>query len=195
MIVDIIKDLIEFKPELKQRLWIDPCAANGNWERAIRTFGIDCVSFDLEPLNESVIKRNFLTDENELLKDAFIIGNPPYSLVSEFINRSFEFSDCCYFLGGSSRLTGKISDRISLLHMFNNFEGNQKDRRSKIAFDDTLGKKVCVWTCGALIEKEGKFNRFESFLTRTNNSFRVGVQKYIKENDRIKVIERGINGL
>ena len=54
VIEKIVDDIIERRPDIKTKLWTDPCAADGRWEEVIKSRGIRCKSFDIEPLNESV---------------------------------------------------------------------------------------------------------------------------------------------
>ena len=72
-----------------------------------------------------------------------------------------------------------------LLHRFEGAEGNQKDVRSKIAFIDTNDKKVNVWCCGAIFDK----NKHEKFIRGKElkeGYFRTSVQCFCKEDDRVK---------
>ena len=55
-IIKIVKDILEYDPSLKNRLWIDPCAADGIWEKSTKDLGINWKSYDIEPLDNIVEK-------------------------------------------------------------------------------------------------------------------------------------------
>lgn len=155
VIHDIVDSLLEEYPSLRDKHWIDPCAGDGRWEHVIvNEFGLECKSYDIQPLAKNVIQEDFLTSVHSG-DDLFFIGNPPFSLLKRFINRALSMAESCYFLGGSQLITGSLSDKVALLHRFYGAEGNQKDNRSKVNFIDTNGKKVPVWCCGALFDGGG----------------------------------------
>lgn len=182
VIEKIVSNIIKNKPELKNKLWIDPCAADGRWEKIIKQFGIKCKSFDIEPLNDTVEKQNFYNYVPD--EDVFIIGNPPFSELQKFVDKALSITDSCYFLGGSQIITGKLSNKVSLLHRFEGVEGNQKDKRSKINFIDTNGKNVYVWCCGALFNRELN-NNFIRYKELKENCFRTSVQCYCEIDERV----------
>lgn len=134
-------------------------------------------------MKKGIKEQNFL-ELTEVPENSFILGNPPYSLVKEFINKSLELTDVCYFLGGSMKLTGALSERCKLLHRFEGAEGNQSDFRSKATFKDTNDKNVIVWTCGALCDRADHpvFNRPKE---KVDGSFRVGIYNYCIEDSRV----------
>lgn len=187
VIEQIVSSLIKERPELKERIWIDPCAGDGRWEEVIKKYGIDCLSYDIEPMSVNVYKSDFLNTYYKSNTKLFFIGNPPFSLLKEFVNHSLDITDCCYFLGGSQIITGTLANKVDLLHRFEGYEGNQKDKRSKISFIDSNGKNVIVWCCGALFtnKEHNKFNRDE---TQTENSFRVGVKSYCNSDERVIIL-------
>lgn len=183
MIEKIVVSILENRPSLKDKKWIDPCAADGRWQEVIEKYGITCESYDLEPINNNVKQQDFLTSsftEDNL----FFIGNPPFSLLKQFINKSLEMADSCYYLGGSQIITGTLSTKVDLLHRFEGCEGNQKDKRSKIGFKDTLNNDVYVWCCGAIFDKnEHKpFIRNDGFV---DGWFRTSIQSFCKEDERV----------
>jgi hypothetical protein len=187
LIDQIISSLLENVPELKDKVWIDPCAADGIWLERAKLKGIkSCLNYDLKPLKSDVKEQDFLQLES-VPENSFIIGNPPYSLVKEFIDKALELTDICYFLGGSMKLTGAQSSKCKLLHRFEGAEGNQIDLRSKAIFVDTNDKKVIVWTCGTLCDKE-KHPTFIRHKERVDSSFRVGIYNYCSFDKRIYII-------
>lgn len=183
IIEKIVDNIIEKRPDLKSKLWIDPCAADGRWEEVIKSRGIRCKSFDIEPLVDNVEYCDFYEME-KFDEEIFIIGNPPFSELKKFVNKALELTNECYFLGGSQLITGGLSDKVSLLHRFEGSEGNQKDLRSKITFIDTNDKKVIVWCCGAIFDAGGheKFNRGKELK---DGYFRTSVQCFCQEDDRV----------
>ncbi len=184
----IIDSLLKNFPELKEKVWIDPCAADGIWLERAKLKGIKtCLNYDLKPIKKGVKKQDFLKLKS-VPENSFIVGNPPYSLVKEFIEKALELTDICYFLGGSMKLTGALSSKCKLLHRFEGAEGNQVDLRSKGTFVDTNGKKVIVWTCGALCDNKNHplFVRHKEIV---ENSFRVGIYNYCSFDKRIHIIK------
>ena len=185
----IVSSLLILKPFLKDYTWVDPCAGDGRWAKVIRNnFGIDCISFDIEPLTKDVGKMDFLDCQLPMDKKYFFIGNPPYSLLKVFVAKSLSITDYCYFLGGSQIITGTLSDKIELLHRFEGAEGNQKDKRTKLSFIDTSNKNVLVWTCGGLFSN--KANRFfQQSESLNESSFSVSVKRYCIEDNRVYTIK------
>ncbi len=185
IIEQIVDNLIDKVPTLKDMIWVDPCAADGRWEQIITLRGIKCLSYDIEPLARHVKQQDFLqVPSTKYDKNKFYIGNPPFSLLKQFINKSLELADVCYYLGGSAIITGTLSDKVELLHRFSGAEGNQKDNRSKILFEDTLGSMLPVWCCGALFTKEEhvKFNRVDHTQEGT---FAVSPKTHTLIDDRV----------
>lgn len=185
VIKEIVSSLIETYPTLKNKVWVDPCSADGRWGKVINTFDIECINYDITPMSSNVIKQDFLLAD--IGKDKFYIGNPPFTLVNKFVKKALSNTDMCYFLGGSCLLTGKLATHVKLLHRFEGYEGNQKDKRSKIIFNDTLGNKVLVWCCGALftndIQKEFTRNKIYE-----GDCFAVSPKLYCVEDERVKVL-------
>ena len=81
-------------------LILEPSAGNGNIIQALRNRGYknfikavelrDDETIELMKKADEVSICNFLTDFDATCKYDVIIGNPPYSLAQEFINKSFE---------------------------------------------------------------------------------------------------------
>ena len=157
IIFRIVDNLLSECPELRQKHWIDPCAGDGRWENILRMFDINCESFDIKPLAPDVYTQDFLT--SDFKGDCFFIGNPPFSMLKQFVDKALSMAESCYFLGGSQIITGTLSDKVALLHRFTGAEGKQSDERSKVLFEDSNGCQVPVWCCGALFEN-GKHTGF-----------------------------------
>lgn len=77
---------------------IEPSAGNGSFSK--RIYG--CMAFDIEPLDESIIKADFLSLNIERNVRTLVIGNPPFgrqsSLAIKFINKSALFADTIAFI-------------------------------------------------------------------------------------------------
>lgn len=181
----IVNDLIEYDKTLLNRTWVDVCAGDGRWEDVIRSKGIKCLSYDIEPLNDKVKKQDFF--KMGKMENIFIIGNPPFSLLKPFVYKALILTDMCYFLGGSQVITGRMSIKVKMLHRFVGYEGNQKDNRSKLSFIDTRNKELLIWCCGGLFVNHLYTNLLhkKKFI---DNSFRVSVQNYCILEERIREI-------
>lgn len=191
LIERIVEDLLIYNPMLREYRWVDPCAGDGRWATVIKSKGINCDSYDIKPLNSSVQQLDFLMFKN-FAPNLFFIGNPPFSLSKVFINNAINNNCPCYFLGGSMALTGDISRHATLIHRFTGAEGNQTDKRSKAIFEDTLGKNVIIWCCGGLYIPSSclPLERYDNF---NNNTFRVAIKKFCKEDIRVRKIDASNN--
>ena len=187
LIRKIVADLLDFDKTLLNFDWVDPCAGDGRWESVISEFGIPCKSYDISPLSENVSKRDFLQKE-PLEGNIFYIGNPPFSIISDFVYESLSQGRSCYFLGGSQILTGGLSKYARMIHRFEGFEGNQTDRRSKAIFEDTLGNDILVWCCGGLFDTERKMG-LRRHKSQKENSFRTSIKCWCEDSKRIRVIK------
>lgn len=90
----IIKTALNDHPELRGLRWVEPSAGSGNFVKAAKLNGIDNVeAYDIHPLGDNIIKRDFLNEDTDLT-GTFVFGNPPYGninrLALDFIDRSFE---------------------------------------------------------------------------------------------------------
>lgn len=188
MIDAIVSNLLVEKPFLKNMIWVDPCAGDGRWAEVIKNYGIDCISFDIKPLNDKVFQGDFFTTPYRQNEKYFFIGNPPFSMVKQFVNKALSITNYCYFLGGSQLLTGTLSSKVCLLHRFEGYEGNQKDKRSKAIYTDTNGKNILIWSCGALFTNNDLLVKMEQSDTFTDNSFRVSIKNYCKADGRVQII-------
>lgn len=185
LIYAIVSDLLKVHPYLKTYSWIDPCSGDGRWADVIKEFGIYCDSYDIFPLSNTVKQKNFLDSYEQ---NKFYIGNPPFSSVKKFVNHALSNNNICYFLGGSQLITGSLSTKAKLIHRFEGFEGNQRDKRSKVSFIDTLGNEVLVWCCGGLFD-----NNLYNTLCRSKeikpNYFRTSTQCLCEITPRIREIK------
>lgn len=185
----IVDSILLHRPELSERTWIDPCAGDGRWGDVIRDRGVKCIDFDLHPLRDGIVEQDFTTatfDDGNL----FFVGNPPFSMVGKFVERSLLFTDSCYFLGGGRMIANTLGSKVSLLHRFEGFEGNQRDGRSKAWFHDTNGKDVIIWCCGAIFDGNAH-SPFHISREMDGNSFAVGVHCFCEEDERVVAITKG----
>lgn len=188
----VVSNLLFDHPELYDKVWIDPCAGDNRWVEEISKHGIKAYGYDIVPLDPYVAKQDFFEFTTPLRSDeVFFIGNPPFTLVKEFVWKALHLAQQSYFLGGSAVVCGTLSTRVATLHRFVGEEGNQKDKRSKIKFEDSNGNDVCVWCCGGLFEYPSHKN-FELIDTLTDNSFAISAKKYCVADNRVVAIKRGV---
>lgn len=200
-IYKIIQDLVEKIPRLLDYQWIDPCAGDGRWARVAEEFGIKIKSYDIYPAADFVEKADFLNYnwselEQNSEKPLFFIGNPPFSKLKDFVTQALSYVDFCYFLGGPQILTGSLSDKVLILHRFEGYEGNQKDRRSKLVFTDSNGNDVKVWASGALMGKSFIDGPHRFVIVNKGipeQTFKIYPHKYAVEDFRVRVIKKDEN--
>lgn len=189
IILKIVNSLLNNYPNLRNKTWIDPCAADGRWGNIIKqNFNINCESYDINPLSNNVKQLDFL-NSNFNGENLFFIGNPPYSLTNKFVEKALLFSNYCYFLGTGMNMN-KLGNKILLLHRFEGFEGNQSDLRSKCKFITTNNEDLTVWTCGALFNSEINNNKFIVNKNKNGHNFAVGVYNFFDIDERVKIIKQ-----
>ena len=71
-----------------------------------------------------------------------------------------------------------------MLQRFEGYEGNQKDKRSKISFKSTNNEDILVYCCGAIFNKNLDNPKFED-----GEDFRVSIMSKKKEKERVRVIK------
>lgn len=83
---------------------IEPSAGNGAFSKKIK----NCLAYDIEPEDESIIKADFLTLDLKYEPHTLIIGNPPFgdrfNLGIKFFKKSVEISDYIGFILPISQL-------------------------------------------------------------------------------------------
>lgn len=95
----------------KEMVFLEPSAGSGSFISSIKKSSFynnhKILSFDIDPKEKSIIKRDFLeienSDLNNISKDKIItIGNPPFGkrskLAISFFNKAAEFSDTICFI-------------------------------------------------------------------------------------------------
>lgn len=83
---------------------IEPSAGNGVFSKKIK----NCIAYDIEPDDESVIKQDFLELEIEYKKGRLFIGNPPFgarnTLAVQFYKKCIQLGDYIAFILPISQL-------------------------------------------------------------------------------------------
>jgi len=133
---------------LDRKQCFDPCAFDGRW------LGEEGLSSDILPMSNFVSKQNFL--ELDALPDNIkhIVGNIPFSITKDFVEKSFELRGDAYFLVNGDTIMNHYNGHIKKLWIINGIEGNQKDYRSRCEFDTVILKKSALWCCIVHITKE-----------------------------------------
>lgn len=87
---------------------IEPSAGNGSFSNQM-----DCISYDLYPDNDLIIKQDFTKLEVSYKQGRLIIGNPPYgrclNLAQKFYKKSVEIGDYISFVLPISQLNNSQS--------------------------------------------------------------------------------------
>jgi len=135
---------------LDKRMCLDPCACDGRW---LEGHGL---SMDILPMRENVIKQDFLTYEKAALPDNIktIVGNLPFSLLDDFVNKALQLTGDCYFLVNGDTILKHFPNNIEHIYIFSGLEGNQKDNRSRCEFDVPFLIKSALWCCIVHITRE-----------------------------------------
>lgn len=122
---------------------LDPCACDGRWLKG------QGYSIDIIPMDKAVHKHDFLTLTKEEIPSNIktIVGNVPFSLTKEFVNKAFELYDDCYFLVSGDTIFNYFPDNIEHIYIFSGLEGNQADNRSRCQFDVPFLFKSDLWCC------------------------------------------------
>lgn len=129
---------------------MDPCASDGRWLNG------KGYSIDILPMKSHVEKKDFLSlTKNDLPTNVkTIVGNLPFSLLDEFVNKSLELVDDCYFLVNGDTILKHFPNNIKHIYIFSGLEGDQKDNRSRCEFDVPFLIKSALWCCIVHITKE-----------------------------------------
>lgn len=136
--------------QLNKEECMDPCASDGRW---LDGKGL---SIDIMPMCKDVIKKDFLSfNKTELPQNIkTIVGNLPFSLLDEFVEKSFELVDDCYFLVNGDTIFKHFPNNIEHIYFFSGLEGEQKDNRSRCEFDVPFLIKSALWCCIVHITKK-----------------------------------------
>lgn len=146
--LSIIDDFFKLT-KLNKADGLDPCASDGRW------LGGEGKSIDIIPTAAHVEQKDFLTlTKKDIPGVKYIVGNLPFSLLDEFVEKSLELVDQCYFLVNGDTIMRHFPDNIKHIYIFSGLEGNQKDNRSRAEFDVPFLIKSALWTCIVHITRE-----------------------------------------
>ena len=124
---EIIAHLIESRPLLVKRPWIEPAGGTGNFISAARQHGVaNILSYDIEPHHSDVLKGNFL-EQALPITGAVSVGNPPFgrnnALSVPFFNHCAKFSDFICFIVPKSWRKWSVTNRLALdFHLVDDYE-------------------------------------------------------------------------
>lgn len=129
---------------------LDPCASDGRWLNG------KGMSIDILPMSKKVTQMDFLTLDKKILPKSIkhVVGNIPFSLLDEFVLKSLELVDDCYFLVNGDTIFKHFPKNIEHIWIFSGLEGNQKDNRSRCEFDVPFLIKSALWCCIVHITKQ-----------------------------------------
>lgn len=146
---DVIDKFFEISGLDRSKCW-DPCASDDRWLRG------QGYATDILPMKKNVVKKDFLTTTSADLPEGIttIVGNLPFSLLDEFVNKSLELTGDCYFLVNGDTVLQHFPNNIEHIYIFSGLEGNQKDNRSRCEFDVPYLLKSQLWCCIVHITKE-----------------------------------------
>ena len=133
---------------LDKKECFDPCACDGRWLNG------NGLSSDILPMNDFVVEQDFLQMKELPENIKHIVGNIPFSLTKEFVERAFELRGEAYFLVNGDAIMKHYNGHIKKLWIINGIEGNQKDYRSRCEFDTIVLKKSALWCCIVHLTKE-----------------------------------------
>lgn len=165
--------------KLNKNKCFDPCASDGRW--------LDNVGYssDILPMNNKVEEKDFLIFEKMPNNTKYIVGNIPFSLTKEFVEKAFELIGEAYFLVNGDTIMNYYNGHINKIWIINGVEGNQKDYRSKCEFETIVLKKSGLWCCIVHLTKE-KQEKFIIEKDISNEEKRDGYHIALGRNTYIK---------
>lgn len=112
----VLERLVEPRPGLTTRTWIEPAGGNGTFVDAARRIGVrQVLSFDIEPHHPDVSLGNFL-DQSLDLTGAVAVGNPPFgrnnALSVPFFNACATVCDVICFIVPRSWRKWSVTNRL-----------------------------------------------------------------------------------
>lgn len=145
----VIEDFFTLS-KINRKHCLDPCASDGRW------LGNEGKSIDILPMVDFVEQKDFLTLTKDDIPDniKYIVGNLPFSLLDDFVYKSLELVDECFFLVNGDTIFKHFPNNIKHIYIFSGLEGNQKDNRSRCEFDVPFLIKSALWCCIVHITKE-----------------------------------------
>jgi len=155
---------------------IEPSAGNGAFSKKLKK----CISYDIEPKADFIIKQDYLNLDIPYKKGRLIIGNPPYgsrlNLAISFCNKSFE-----------------ISDYVAFILPISQWNNTQSIYKFDLIYSEDLGKQKYtdrnIHCCFNIYKrpKSGKFNNLRKF----GNSEILEIRESIKNKNpkRNKIVK------
>jgi len=116
---------------------VDPSAGKGAFSKKIN----NCVAYDLEPEDDSIIKQDFLALDSEYREGRLFITNPPFGvrmiLVKKFFKKCVELGDYIAFILPISQLNNRYSAmcEFDLIHSEDLGEQNYSGRKISCCFN------------------------------------------------------------
>lgn len=123
----IVARLVQGRPELLQRTWIEPAGGTGTFIDVLQGLGVsEVISYDIEPHHPKVNLGNFL-DQTPHANSAVSVGNPPFgrnnALSVPFFNHCSRFSDYICFIVPRSWRKWSVTNRLALnFHLIDDYE-------------------------------------------------------------------------
>lgn len=146
---EVINDFFKIT-KLNKDNCLDPCAGDGRWLSG-KGYSIDIIPMDAKVEQLDFLK---LKKDNLPKKIKTIVGNIPFSLLDDFVNKALDLVDDCYFLVSGDTILKHFPNNIEHIYIFSGLEGNQKDNRSRCEFDVPFLKKSALWCCIVHITKK-----------------------------------------
>lgn len=164
---------------LERNNCFDPCAFDGRWLNG------EGYSSDILPMDRSVEQKDFFDFQQMPEEAEHIIGNIPFSLTDEFVEKSFDLNGEAYFLVNGDTIMNHYNGHIEKVWIINGIEGNQRDFRSRCEFDTIVLRKSALWCCIVHLTKE-KQDEFVIEKDITNAEKRDGYHVALGRNTFIK---------
>lgn len=157
---------------------IEPSAGNGSFSKKL-----NCIAYDIEPEDSSIIKKDFLTLDKSVFKkynNILVIGNPPFgvqnNLAISFFNESAKFCNTIAFILPLSFKKQSIINRLDL-----NFNLKKEIILNKNSFtlngnDYSVPCVFQIWEKDGVIRKKIKQktkSELFDFVDRKDADFRI----------------------
>ena len=158
--IDVARKILKDEQVTEVTEVIEPSAGSGVFSKKIK----NCIAYDLEPEDNSVIQQDFLTLELNYKQGRLFIGNPPFgsrnNLAMQFCNKCFEYGDYVAFILPISQLNNTQSIyKFDLIH---------SENLGKIKYSDKM-----IHCCFNIYKRpiSGSFNRIRQFANSPIRQF------------------------
>jgi len=157
----------------KDDLFIEPSAGNGSFITELLSLSSNCLFYDIEPENSTIIKQDYLLlDTTNIITNynkIHVVGNPPFgrqsSLAIKFIKKSCEFANSISFILPRSFKKSSMQ-KCFPLHFHLIFEENIQDNAFMV--NNESYNVPCVFQ---IWEKKNVNREVQVTLTPKNYSF------------------------